>query len=65
MAAVLSRHVARSEMIAYADLGPEAVLRLEVVDFPAVVVNDLDGGDLYVSGPARWRRGAAWQQGSG
>jgi fumarate hydratase subunit beta len=59
MAALLARQVIRSELIAYADLGPEAVLRLEVVDFPAVVVNDLHGGDLYVSGPAQWARGKA------
>jgi fumarate hydratase subunit beta len=59
MAALLAKQVVRSEVIAYADLGPEAVLRLEVVDFPAVVVNDLHGGDLYASGPAQWaRRGA-------
>jgi fumarate hydratase subunit beta len=56
MAAVLSRHVLSSQVIAYDELGPEAVLRLEVRDFPAVVVNDLLGGDLYESGPARWRR---------
>jgi fumarate hydratase subunit beta len=59
MAALLAGQVVRSEVIAYADLGPEAVLRLEVVDFPAVVVNDLHGGDLYLSGPARWARGKA------
>jgi fumarate hydratase subunit beta len=56
MAALLAGVVVRSEVIAYADLGPEAVLRLEVVDFPAVVVNDLHGGDLYISGPAQWAR---------
>jgi fumarate hydratase subunit beta len=58
MAALLARQVTDAEVIAYADLGPEAVLRLEVVDFPAVVVNDLHGGDLYISGPARWARGS-------
>jgi fumarate hydratase subunit beta len=56
MAALLAKQVIKSEVIAYADLGPEAVLRLEVVDFPAVVINDLYGGDLYVSGPAQWAR---------
>lgn len=56
MAALLANQVIQAEVIAYADLGPEAVLRLEVVDFPAVVVNDLHGGDLYVSGPAQWVR---------
>jgi len=56
MAALLAKQVTQAEVIAYADLGPEAILRLEVVDFPAVVVNDLHGGDLYVSGPAQWAR---------
>ncbi len=56
MAALLAQQVVTSEVIAYADLGPEAVLRLEVIDFPAVVVNDLYGGDLYISGPAQWAR---------
>lgn len=54
-AALLARKVTSSVVIAYNDLGPEAVYRLEVVDFPAVVVNDLFGGDLYEEGPKRWR----------
>ena len=55
-AALLARCVRRAEVIAYPDLGAEAVHRLEVEDFPAVVVNDLAGRDLYDEGPARWRR---------
>ncbi len=55
-AALLARCVTAAEVIAYGDLGAEAVRRLQVVDFPAVVVNDLHGGDLYEEGPARWRR---------
>jgi fumarate hydratase subunit beta len=55
-AALLSRCITRAEVIAYEDLGTEAVRRLEVRDFPALVVNDLHGGDLYTDGPARWRR---------
>ena len=55
-AALLSQCITAAEVIAYEDLGAEAVRRLEVVDFPALVVNDLHGGDLYVDGPARWRR---------
>ena len=55
-AALLSQCVTSAEVIAYADLGAEAVHRLEVHDFPALVVNDLHGGDLYTDGPARWRR---------
>jgi fumarate hydratase subunit beta len=55
-AALLSQCVTRAEVIAYEDLGAEAVRRLEVRDFPALVVNDLHGGDLYIDGPAHWRR---------
>ena len=55
-AALLARCVKEAEVIAYRDLGAEAVRRLVVEDFPLVVVNDLHGGDLYVEGRERWRR---------
>ena len=55
-AALLARRVTEAEVIAYEDLGTEAVRRLVVEDFPVVVVNDLHGGDLYVEGRERWRR---------
>ncbi len=55
-AALLSKCITAAEVIAYDDLGTEAVRRLRVVDFPAFVVNDLYGGDLYLEGQARWRR---------
>ena len=55
-AALLSRCITSAEIVAYADLGTEAVRRLTIEDFPALVVNDLHGGDLYDDGPARWRR---------
>jgi len=45
--ALLARCVKAAEVIAYPDLGPEAVRRLVVEEFPAVVVNDAHGGDLY------------------
>lgn len=48
--AVLSRHVKALEVIAYEDLGTEAVRRLVVEDFPAIVINDCHGGDLYEEG---------------
>ncbi len=57
-AALLARCVKQAEVIAYEDLGTEAVRRLVVEDFPVVVVNDLYGGDLYVEGRKRWRREA-------
>lgn len=55
-AALLARRVRSAEVVAYPELGTEAVRRLEVSAFPVVVVNDLAGRDLYVEGPARWRR---------
>ncbi|OGO36856.1 MAG: fumarate hydratase [Chloroflexi bacterium RBG_16_57_8] len=53
--ALISRTSKRSEVIAYKELGAEAVLRLEVEDFPATVINDIYGGDLYEEGKARYR----------
>jgi fumarate hydratase subunit beta len=55
-AALLADRVKEAEVVAYEDLGPEAVRRLVVEDFPVVVINDLRGGDLYIEGRARWRR---------
>ncbi|WP_457568082.1 Fe-S-containing hydro-lyase [Desulfurobacterium sp.] len=49
-AAYLARCVKSAEVIAYEDLGPEAVRRLVVEDFPAFVVNDIYGNDLYEIG---------------
>jgi fumarate hydratase subunit beta len=48
--------VKEAEVVAHKDLGPEAILRLVVEEFPVVVVNDLRGGDLYRQGRERWRR---------
>jgi fumarate hydratase subunit beta len=54
--ALLSRSVVSSEVIAYEDLGPEAVVRLGVVDMPLFVINDIYGGDLYEIGTAQYKR---------
>lgn len=48
--ALLSRCVKKCEIIAYDDLGPEAVRRLEVEEFPVVVIIDSQGNNLYKSG---------------
>jgi fumarate hydratase subunit beta len=48
--ALLAKRIVGNEVIAYPELGAEAVARLEVVDFPAIVVNDCHGGDLYAEG---------------
>ncbi len=55
-AALIARRIKKSEIIAYEDLGPEAIRRLEVEDFPAIVVNDTRGNDLYVEGVRRYGR---------
>lgn len=47
--ALISKSVKTSTVIAYDDLGTEAVRKLEVIDFPAVVVIDSEGNNLYVS----------------
>lgn len=46
-AALLSKCVKKAEVILYPELGPEAVRRLEVVEFPVTVINDIHGTDLY------------------
>lgn len=53
-AALLSQTVKKVDLIAYPDLGTEAVYRLEIENFPAIVINDIYGGDLYEQGKARW-----------
>lgn len=53
--ALISKAIRKAELIAYPDLGTEAVMRLEVEDFPAVVVNDVHGGDLYIMGVERYK----------
>ncbi|HOG47187.1 MAG TPA: Fe-S-containing hydro-lyase [Anaerolineae bacterium] len=58
-AALIAQSVQASEVVAYPELGAEAVLRLQVVDFPAIVINDIYGGDAYEAGKAAYRREAA------
>jgi fumarate hydratase subunit beta len=53
--ALISRSIKQSVVIAYEELGAEAVRRLEVEDFPATVINDIYGGDLYEEGKAKYR----------
>lgn len=53
--ALLARHIKKAVVVAYEDLGPEAIYRLEVEDFPVIVGIDCQGNDLYVSGRARYR----------
>jgi fumarate hydratase subunit beta len=55
--ALISRSIKKSEVIAYEELGAEAIRRIEVEDFPVIVINDIYGGDLYQEGKANYRRG--------
>jgi fumarate hydratase subunit beta len=54
--ALLSKCIKKAEVIAYEDLGPEAIRRLEVADFPTILVNDIRGNDLYEEGAKKYRR---------
>ena len=49
--ALLAQCIVQAEVLAYPELGPEAIHRLEVREFPAVVAGDRFGGNLYDSGP--------------
>ncbi len=52
--ALLSKCIKKSEIVAYEDLGTEAVRRLEVEDFPAIVVIDSEGNNLYEIGRKKY-----------
>jgi len=54
--ALLSKTVKKAEVVAYEDLGTEAIRRLEVEDFPAIVANDIHGNDLFEQGKAQYRQ---------
>jgi len=54
--ALLAKSVRQIETIAYEDLGPEAVMRLTVENFPAIVANDIYGGDLFEQGKTSYKR---------
>jgi fumarate hydratase subunit beta len=53
--AMLSQFVKKIEVVAYEDLGTESIKRLEVEDFPAVVMDDCQGRDLLMEGRKQWR----------
>lgn len=54
--ALMARCIEEAEVIAYPELGPEAVRRLKVKDMPLIVVNDVTGGDLYEQGRQAYQR---------
>ena len=52
--ALLSKCIKKAEIVAYEDLGAEAIRRLEVEDFPVIVIIDSEGNNLYESGRAAY-----------
>jgi len=54
--ALIAQRIKKAEVIAYPELGPEAIRKLEVEDFPVTVVNDSYGGDLYEEGRKKWAK---------
>jgi fumarate hydratase subunit beta len=55
-AALIAKAVKGNETIAFEDLGAEAIRRLTVEDFPATVINDVNGNDLYQEGIKKYAR---------
>jgi len=55
-AVLLSKKIKKAEIVAYEDLGPEAIYRLEVEDFPLIVANDVYGNDLFAEGIKKYRK---------
>lgn len=56
--ALLASRVTAQRVVAFEDLGTEAIHELTVADFPAIVAADARGGDLYREGPKAWMRNA-------
>jgi len=55
-AALIAKTIKKAQVVAYEDLGAEAINRLWVEDFPAIVVNDVHGNDLYEQGVKAYRK---------
>jgi fumarate hydratase subunit beta len=55
IAALTAQCVRKVELVAYEDLGPEAIRKLTVFNLPLVVINDSEGHDLYQSAQSKWR----------
>lgn len=55
-AALISKNIKAVKIIAYEDLGPEAIRELEVENFPVIVANDAHGDDLYEEGAKKYRK---------
>ena len=55
--ALLAKRVKKAVVVVYEDLGPEAIRRLDVEDLPVIVVNDVQGNDLYTEGSKKYHKG--------
>lgn len=55
--ALIAKRISAAEVVAYEELGPEAVRRLKVSDFPVVVAQDCHGGNIFVEGMEKYRKG--------
>lgn len=55
LGALISRTIVGQRLLAYPDLGPEAIYAFDVKDFPAIVLIDTQGGDFYTTNQAVWR----------
>ncbi len=55
-AALIAQRIKKAKVIAYEELGAEALQKLEVEDFPVIVVNDMYGGDAYAEGKKQYAR---------
>jgi fumarate hydratase subunit beta len=54
--ALLAKAIKKAEVIAYPELAAEAIMRLEVENFPAIVANDIHGGDIFIQNRARYQK---------
>ncbi len=54
--ALISQSIEEAEIVAYPELGPEAIRKVKVKDFPCIVINDMYGGDLYEEGKKKYRK---------
>ncbi|MFA4916184.1 MAG: Fe-S-containing hydro-lyase [Syntrophales bacterium] len=53
--ALIAKRIKEAEVVAYEELGPEAVRRLKVVDFPVIVAQDCYGGNIFIEGTEKYR----------
>ncbi len=54
-AALIAKSIKKAEVVAYEELGAEAIHRFHVEDFPAIVVIDAQGNNLYETEPPKYR----------